>query len=72
MTMSTLTSLLTDTLLYGEYKGVSEFVEPYITKERFDKIQQMLKKNGFEYCGIIYLEDGAERFAYERKCGIGK
>ncbi len=35
-------------------------------------MQQMLKKNGFEYCGIIYLEDGAERFAYERKCGIGK
>ena len=29
-------------------------------------MQQMLKKNGFEYCGIIYLEDGAERFAYER------
>lgn len=35
-------------------------------------MQQMLKKNRFEYCGIIYLEDGAERFAYERKCEIGK
>ncbi len=31
-------------------------------------MQQMMKKNGFEYCGIIYLEDGAERLAYERKC----
>lgn len=45
MTMSTLTNLLTDTLLYGEYKGVPEFVEPYISKERFDKIQEILKRN---------------------------
>ena len=33
MTLSTLTRFLTDTLLYGEYKGVSDYVEPYITKE---------------------------------------
>lgn len=45
MSMSSLTSLLTDTLLYGEYKGVPEFVEPYITKELFDKIQDILKRN---------------------------
>ena len=45
MTISTLTSLLTDTLLYGEYKGVSDYVEPYITKERFDNIQDILKRN---------------------------
>ena len=29
-------------------------------------MQSMMKKNGFDYCGIIYLEDGAERLAYER------
>lgn len=45
MTMRTLTSFLTDTLLYGEYKGVPEYVEPYITKERFDRIQDILTRN---------------------------
>ena len=29
-------------------------------------MQKLLKKNGFEYCGIIFLEDGIERFAFER------
>lgn len=29
-------------------------------------MQKMLKKNGFQYCGIIYLEDKAERFAFEK------
>ena len=45
MSMQTLTNFLTDTLLYGEYKGVPEYVEPYITKERFDRIQEILKRN---------------------------
>jgi hypothetical protein len=26
----------------------------------------MLEKNGFIYCGIIYLSDGQERLAYEK------
>ena len=45
MSMQTLTNFLTDTLLYGEYKGVPDYVEPYITKERFDRIQEILKRN---------------------------
>lgn len=45
LTMETLNRLLTDTLLYGEYKGVAGYVEPYITKERFDRIQDILKRN---------------------------
>lgn len=45
MSMSTLTNLLTDTLLYGEYKGVPDYVEPYISKERFDRMQDILKRN---------------------------
>lgn len=44
-TMSTLNHFLTDTLLYGEYKGVPDYVEPYISKERFDRIQDILKRN---------------------------
>ena len=45
LTMSTLNHFLTDTLLYGEYKGVPDYVEAYITKERFDRIQDILKRN---------------------------
>lgn len=30
-------------------------------------MQRMLAKNGFEYCGIIYLKDGAERIAFEKQ-----
>lgn len=45
MTMRTLTCFLTDTLLYGEYKGVADYVEPYISKERFARIQDILKRN---------------------------
>ena len=29
-------------------------------------MQRMQAKNGFEYCGIIYLEDDAERIAFEK------
>lgn len=29
-------------------------------------MQNMLKKNGFEYCGIIYIEDGSERLAFQK------
>lgn len=30
-------------------------------------MQRMLDKNGFIYCGIIYLENGDERVAYEKE-----
>ena len=29
-------------------------------------MQNTLRKNGFIYCGIIYLEDGAERLAFQK------
>lgn len=45
MVMYTLNHFLSDTLLYGEYKGVPDYVEPYITKERYDRIQDILKRN---------------------------
>lgn len=45
MTMKSLTNLLTDTLLYGEYKGIADYVAPYITKERFNRIQDILTRN---------------------------
>jgi predicted GNAT family N-acyltransferase len=30
-------------------------------------MQKFLQNNGFKYCGIIYLEDGNERLAFEKK-----
>lgn len=45
MTMTSLNIFLTDTLLYGEYKGIADYVEPYITKERFYRLQDILKRN---------------------------
>ena len=32
-------------------------------------MRKMLEKNDFCYCGIIYLENGDERVAYERILG---
>ena len=29
-------------------------------------MQNLLKKNGFQYCGIIHLEDGDPRLAYQK------
>ena len=29
-------------------------------------MQKLLRKNDFKYCGIIYLEDGSERIAFEK------
>lgn len=62
MSYKVLTKLLSDTLLYGEYKGTPDYVEPYITKERFDNIQGILRRNArhspdtgkvFLYSGLI-------------------
>ena len=40
-------NVLTNTYAYGHYRGVDDYIWDggYITKERFDKIQKMLKKN---------------------------
>ena len=29
-------------------------------------MQRVLKRNGFDYCGVIHLASGAERLAYEK------
>lgn len=36
------------------------------THEENIPMQNLLKKNNFKYCGIIYLEDGAKRVAFEK------
>lgn len=36
------------------------------THEENIPMQKLLKKNKFQYCGIIYLEDGSKRIAFEK------
>lgn len=36
------------------------------THEENLSMQKLLKKNNFKYCGIIYLEDGNKRIAFEK------
>lgn len=61
----------------GKGKGAASFCLKWaleqcqnirIDTHRDNKVMQnMLRKNGFEYCGIIYLENGDERLAYQKK-----
>ena len=36
------------------------------THEDNRPMQKLLKKNDFQYCGIIYLKDGSKRLAFEK------
>ena len=36
------------------------------THKQNESMQRLLLKNGFQYCGIIYLEDKSERIAFEK------
>ena len=37
--------MLSNPLFKGEYNGIEDFCEPYIDKDRFDKIQSLMKRN---------------------------
>ena len=39
------------------------------THRQNQSMQRFLSKNGFEYCGVIYLEDDSERIAFEKVLG---
>lgn len=60
----------------GKTKGVGSFCMSW-AYEQFPNIkidthrdnivmQNMLKKNGFSYCGVIYLQNGEERLAFQK------
>ena len=81
MTMTTLRNLLKDTLLYGEYKGVADYVEPYITKERFDRIQDIMTRNArvnpvtgrvFLFSGLLKCPDCGRNMAGNFQLSDGK
>ncbi|NLL47598.1 MAG: GNAT family N-acetyltransferase [Firmicutes bacterium] len=39
------------------------------THEKNQSMQRMLQKTGFQYCGVIFLADGAPRVAFEKVLG---
>ena len=47
--------------------AASRFAHLRIDTHRDNRIMQhLIEKHGFTYCGIIWLDDGSERLAYER------
>ena len=56
----------------GVMSSVIQFCYHKVNNIRIDThrdnevMQKILKNLGFQYCGIIYLEDGAERLAYQK------
>jgi RimJ/RimL family protein N-acetyltransferase len=57
---------------HGVFKDILEYCFERCNNIRIDTHRQnsimrnALSKYGFEYCGIIYLLDGAERLAYQQ------
>lgn len=45
ITYKTLSLLLTNPMLCGEYRGNTSYCEAYMSRERFDKLQEILKRN---------------------------
>lgn len=60
----------------GTVKGTASFCLSWafgqcgnlrIDTHRDNKVmQKLLRKNGFSYCGLIHIEDGSERLAYQK------
>lgn len=55
----------------GVFARCMEFCKGQIDNVRIDThfdnkiMQHIIEKNGFEKCGVIYVEDGSPRFAYQ-------
>ncbi len=54
----------------GIFKKCVEFCKPKCKNLRIDThkdnetMKYAIQKAGFEYCGVVYMEDGSPRFAY--------
>ena len=60
---------LTDLTLFGQMVDYAWGVIPHLridTHENNAVMQHLVEKHGFQRCGIIHLEDGAPRIAFER------
>lgn len=64
---TSLSNLLKNTKLYGSFRGNDNYCEAYISKERFDKIQDALQKNiRLKTNGYYYIFSG---MLVCKKCG---
>ena len=58
--------------VHGIFSAVIDYAASRYEHLRIDThrdnriMQHLIEKHGFTYCGIIWLEDGTERLAYER------
>ena len=58
--------------VHGIFSAVIDYAAARYAHLRIDThrdnriMQHLIEKHGFTYCGIIWLEDGTERLAYER------
>ena len=58
--------------VHGIFSAVIDYAAARYAHLRIDThrdnriMQHLIEKHGFTYCGIIWLEDGSERLAYER------
>lgn len=60
----------------GTCKGILQeaimYCESYFSNLRIDThadnrpMRHLVEKNGFVYCGIVFMEDGSERLAFQR------
>ena len=57
---------------HGVFAAIIDFAAARYAHLRIDThrdnriMQHLIEKHGFTYCGLIWLEDGTERLAYER------
>lgn len=64
-----------DGVAKGVFKKCLDFCKSQIDNLRIDThhnnltMQHLVEKNGFEKCGIVYMEDGSPRIAYQYSVG---
>lgn len=65
---TTFRNIFRNTLYCGEYRGVTEFCEPYITREQFDEIQHIMAEKNVKRTpsGLTYVFSGLLRCS---ECG---
>lgn len=68
----TLHRIAGDGVIHSIFDIIVEYCEQEICHLRIDThknnkvMQHLIKKNGFQKCGIIHIADGTERIAYEK------
>lgn len=69
----TIHRIASDGTVKGMFDAVLEFVERFHVDIRIDThkdnriMLHLLEKNGFHKCGIIIVDDGTKRFAFQKK-----